>query len=271
MKTDRMVILAAGASSRMSSSLGERLGKRMTKCMIPLGSKGVPLLKHLLVNVDKAGFREVVIVTAPGDLSIEKYLKDGFNTVRLSYVIQKKVEGRVKPAGTADAVQQVLAARPSWAGSSFCVCNSDNLYSSYILGKLAETDFGNAMPCYDRSGLEYPEDRTERFAVISLCEDFSVRGIIEKPIDLQISECRWKGAVFISMNLFKLEYDKIVKALNKVPYSHRRNEKELSAAVDIMISSNPGCMHGIPVFEHVPDLTTADDIQIVSGQIAVSI
>jgi hypothetical protein len=39
----------------------------------------------------------------------------------------------------------------------------------------------------------------------------------------------------------------------------------------MMISENHGCMHGIPVFEHVPDLTTADDIQIVSGEIAVSI
>lgn len=59
----------------------------------------------------------------------------------------------------------------------------------------------------------------------------------------------------------------VIIALKKAPYSTKRNEKELPSAIDLMILENPGCVQGIPVFEHVPDLTSAGDIQTVADEV----
>lgn len=263
-----LVILAAGSSTRMSTSLGDAQGSRMTKCMIPVGKNKRPFLQYLLTNAEKAGFREVVLVIAPGDSSIEQYFGNKFGSINLSRVVQTVPEGRRKPAGTADALLQVLKARPLWAGSSFCVCNSDNLYSTAILNKLRVSSSPVAMPCYDRNGLMYPADRTSRFAVVRVSEDFTVLGIIEKPNDLQIQENMVDGIVYASMNLFKLNYKPAFTALENVPYNSERNEKELPEAVQLLIQNKPGCMKGIPLSEHVPDLTSALDIEAVSKVIS---
>ena len=45
----------------------------------------------------------------------------------IRFAIQKIPDNRVKPLGTADAVQQGLEQFPEWEGSKFTVCNSDNL------------------------------------------------------------------------------------------------------------------------------------------------
>ena len=171
-------------------------------------------------------------------------------------------------AGTADALLQVLEVRPEWSGSRFSVCNSDNLYSAGTLEKLRTSSSPSAMPCYDKNGLVYPEDSMNRFAVISVSEGFTVTGIVEKPTDVQVEECTSGETVFVSMNLFKLDYMMALTAFKKVPYSPKRNEKELPSAIDLMILENPGCIQGIPVYEHVPDLTSARDMQTVADEIS---
>ena len=267
--TDKLVVLAAGSSTRMSTSLGEAQGSRMTKCMIPVG-KGKnkkPFLHYLLKNAEQAGFGEVVLVAAPADSSIEQYFGNKFGSINLSRVVQTVPEGRRKPDGTADALLQVLKARPSWKGNSFCVCNSDNLYSTSILNKLRVSSSPVAMPCYDRNGLMYPIDRTNRFAVIRVSEDFTILGIIEKPNNLQIQKNMVNGIVYVSMNLFKLNYEAAFTALRNVPFNSKRDEKELPEAVQLLIESKPGCMKGIPLSEHVPDLTSALDIETVSKEL----
>jgi NDP-sugar pyrophosphorylase family protein len=266
--SEKIVILAAGSSTRMSKSLGTAVTERMTKCMIPLGKDETPFLGYLLTNLEQAGFREVVIVTAEGDFTIQRYFGDTFGTLAISTVVQTVPAGRTKPAGTADALLQALRTLPEWADESFCVCNSDNLYSVSTLKKLRNSSYHNALPCYDRKGLEYTEDRTARFAVIDVSEDFSVQGIIEKPTDMQIAKSLRNGTVFVSMNLFKLDYAMALETLDKVPYSADRNEKDLPSAIGLMILEQPGCMHGFVVCEHVPDLTSATDILTVSGEIA---
>ena len=42
-----------------------------------------------------------------------------------------------------------------------------------------------------------------------------------------------------------------------------RNEKELPSAIVNMISNDSLYMKGIPIAEHVPDLTSKSDIQII--------
>lgn len=51
-----------------------------------------------------------------------------------------------------------------------------------------------------RDGLHYPEDRTQRFAVVSVTEDFSVKGIIEKPTSSEIEMNRVNGRA-VRMNV----------------------------------------------------------------------
>ena len=104
--------------------------------------------------------------------------------------------------------------------------------------------------------------------MINVSEDFSVHGIVEKPTDIQVSDSLRNGTVFVSMNLFKLDYAMALKALKKVPYSPDRNEKDLPSAIDLMLVEQPGCIHGFAVSEHVPDLTSAADILTVSMEIS---
>ncbi|MCP4647493.1 MAG: NTP transferase domain-containing protein, partial [bacterium] len=99
MKTDRLVILAAGSSTRMSRSLGFTHNERITKCMIPVGRDRKPFLEYLLSNVEKAGFKEVVLVTAAADTSIEEHFGDGFGDLAISRVVQAVPPDRRKPAG----------------------------------------------------------------------------------------------------------------------------------------------------------------------------
>lgn len=225
--------------------------------MIQVGDPLKPFLHYLLVNAFKAGFRSVVIVTAPGDSSIEEHFGCSFSEVNLSYVKQSIPPGREKPFGTADALKQVLDARPRWSGGSFCVCNSDNIYSVSMLESVRCSFSSSAMPCYHRDGFSYPQDRTTRFAVVALSSEMKVTGLIEKPDSKQVSTV---DTSYVSMNLFKLETDLIAPCLELTKVSIR-GEKELPAAVNLMVREHPGCMEGIKVSEHVPDLTSVEDIE----------
>ena len=66
-----IVIMAAGASSRMRESLDSpdpgmkeavRMLSGLPKAMIPVGPQGRPFLDYLLLNVAKAGYSDAVIV-----------------------------------------------------------------------------------------------------------------------------------------------------------------------------------------------------------------
>jgi len=230
--------------------------------MIPVGSDRKPFLHYLLENAFQAGFTQVVVVTAPEDSSVEESFGDSFGTMNLSYVVQIIPQGRSKPFGTADALLQVLNVRPQWSGESFCICNSDNLYSVSVLQSIRCSSSASAMPCYHRDGFSYPEDRTTRFAVIGLSGDMKVTGLIEKPTSQQISTM---DTSYVSMNLFKLETDLILPCLQTVEPSIR-DEKELPSAVNLMIRQHPGCMIGITLIEHVADLTSSEDIE-AAGQL----
>jgi ADP-glucose pyrophosphorylase len=141
------------------------------------------------------------------------------------------------------------------------VCNSDNLYSVEAL-KLMRTDtHENAMIDYDRAALRFEPERIEKFAVIQKDAEGFLVDIIEKPSPDQIARASdARGRIGVSMNCFRFSYDMILPSVERVPLNQVRQEKELPAAVMLMIGRHPRSMFTIPVSEHVPDLTSPGDI-----------
>jgi len=243
-----------------------RHARERAKAMLPVGEGSRPFLDYSLYNIEKAGYGEVMIVTADGDGSVRSYYEgdrrsSDFPGLEISYVTQTIPEGRNKPAGTADALLTALRARPGWRGGSVTVCNSDNLYSVKVLGMLLAENHPNAMIEYDRDGLGFPPERTEHFSIVRSDDSGFLVDIIEKPsqhdIASALAEC---GRVGVSMNIFRLSVDDILPIIGSMPPHPVRGEKELPVAVKMLASSRPGSVMVLRVSEAVPDLTSVPDI-----------
>ncbi|MDC1285549.1 NTP transferase domain-containing protein [Flavobacteriaceae bacterium] len=66
-----LLIMAAGASSRMKSSVAKNIGtvateqaNNRTKGLIEIGEDGKPLLYYLLRNAQEAGYKTIYLITA---------------------------------------------------------------------------------------------------------------------------------------------------------------------------------------------------------------
>jgi NDP-sugar pyrophosphorylase family protein len=270
-----IIILAAGASSRMKASAAAILTtdpvlsrdvEEKPKAMIGIGERRRPFLDYLLDNVEDAGYHDVVIVVGEGDATIRQYyaVDNGaaqYPALDISYAVQKLPEGRSKPLGTADAVLEALNAKQEWKGKKFTVCNSDNLYSVKALKLLVEDFHDNAMIDYDRSALKFGYERIEQFAIITKDNEGYLQNIIEKPSAEEIKHAAdLSGRIGVSMNIFRFSYDDIHPFLENVPMHPVRHEKELPVAVKMMVVHQPQAMFAIPRSEHVPDLTVQSDI-----------
>jgi len=274
----KLVILAGGISSRMkkSQSLNGDVNPQLikdadlkSKAMIRVGGSKKPFLDYLLYNAYESGYRDVAIVIGEKDDSIKKYYeskenKKLFPELSISYAIQPIPEEREKPLGTADALYHALILKSDWNGNSFTVCNSDNLYSQNVLKLMLETKYKNAMIDYNRDGLNFEKERIEKLSVTKKDDEGFLVDIIEKPTIDEIESARDKnGAIGVSMNIFKLSYDMIFPFLETVPLHPVRKEKELPAAIKMMINKFPKSLFAYPVNEEVPDLTSKEDIQKV--------
>jgi NDP-sugar pyrophosphorylase family protein len=278
MNEPNIVILAGGASSRMKrghanvAAVDPALlsdAKTIAKSMLRVGPAGRPFLDYLLMSVEQAGYRDVMIVVGATDSSIASYYRDGghsaqFPGLTIGYVVQPIPEGRSKPLGTADAVLRALDARPDWKRRSFTVCNSDNLYSVKALRLLMDSDVPNALIDYDRSALQFSTDRIGQFAVIRKDPEGFCSDIIEKPSAENIRQASEHGGrVGVSMNIFRLSYDHVYPFLLSIPLHPVRNEKELPVVVKTMAAAHPRSVQAIPLAEHVIDLTSPNDIPLV--------
>jgi len=87
--------------------------------------------------------------------------------------------------------------------------------------------------------------------------------IIEKP-DLKAVEVNKDkmGKIGVSMNIFKFSGNDFYKYIKACPIHPERNEKELPIALLNMVNDRVEVL-GIPLSEHVPDLTAKEDIAIV--------
>ena len=278
-----IVIMAAGASSRMQQSLEDpdpgtkeaaRLLSGLPKAMIPVGPQGRPFLDYLLLNAAKAGYSDAVIVVSASGNSIRVRYEDFADVValpsglRISFAVQEIPEEREKPAGTADALLCALNARPDWEGQQFTVCNGDNLYPVSSLRTVLESAYENSILAYDSRGLGIPRAKLETFAVIKTDSEGHVLEIIEKPDpEAYESAVDETGRINVSMNVLRFSRDMILPILGEVPFDPVRDEKELPAAVRILIDRHPGSLRAIPLSESVPDLTSSGDISAVIGYI----
>jgi len=275
---DKIVILAGGISSRMKErpkEIDESLfnlyneADSKAKSMISLGEGHRPFLDYLLFNIMEAGVTNVLIVIGEKDNSIPEYYgKNGsnnkFHDLLISYAIQKIPSHRSKPWGTADALYQGLLQMPHWKGNDFLVVNSDNLYSTESLRKLIECDSHHALIDYDRDGFNFESDRVSKFAITKKNEKGFLIDIIEKPTPEQIKTCvDSEGKVRVSMNCWRFNYDQLFPYLENCPENPIRKEKELPTAVLNMIKDYPDTVLAIPHKEHVPDLTSKDDLKPV--------
>ena len=266
-----IVILAAGMSSRMKKSIDSDIddskadeANKKSKSLITFGDK--PFIYFLLKNIVEAGFENVIMVVGKDFDDFKKQLDNlNFNNkLKIDYAIQKIPRDRVKPFGTADAVFQTMDQIEILKDSSFCVCNSDNLYSSSSLRLIRENDFENAVLAYDRDSLNFPKERVSSFSILMTDDNFNLVNFIEKPTQEQVDQnLDSNGKIRVSMNIFKFNGMQAFDFIKNCPINPIRNEKELPSAIVNMINENDLYMKGIPIAEHVPDLTSKADINII--------
>ncbi len=285
MGNGKLIILAGGISSRMKKPTDRNLeidnklvedADLKTKSMIGVGKDYRPFLDYLLFNAREAGYGDIVLVIGANDNSIKEYY--GFNNtdnnfygLKISYAIQPIPEGRNKPLGTADALYWGLKSKPEWNNDYFTVCNSDNLYSVKALSMMLKSTYLAALIDYDRSALEFEQDRIERFAVTKKSKNNFLLDIIEKPSSEIVEIVKDKnGFVGVSMNIFSLKYNIVLPFLEKVPLHPVRKEKELPEAIKMMANEYENSVYCYSLAEHVPDLTSKSDIEQVKKYIEIN-
>lgn len=270
----KCLILAGGMSSRMKASSSSDLDSKrselantMSKGLLPIGPDQKPFMLYLMDQVKAAGIHDFIILLNEKDTTSKDILSAYNNDYHIEFVTQFIPADRKKPFGTADAVFQAMSQNESLKTETFIVCNTDNLYSKKAFEALKNYPKNNAMIAYDRDALNFPEEKILAFALSHFDENFTLKSIIEKPNPKDAESYRDADGKFrISMNIFKFSGTDFYDAFKNCPTSHLRNEKEIPSAIMLFIKKG-GSFHGIPLAEHVPDLTTKDDILLLEKSI----
>ena len=268
-----LLIMAAGASSRMKSSVAKDIGpvateqaKNRTKGLIEIGEDGKPLLYYLLRNAQVAGYKTIYLITAADATFFRSTIRSlpNLNQLHLVFVTQHIPKGRIKPLGTADAVFQALEQFPELQTNRFSVCNSDNLYTVSAFRKLRSLEQGSGLIAYDSDSLNFTKEKIAGFALLVLDSDFYLQNIVEKPATTDFKNAADNHeSLYISMNAFTFDGNVFFSFLRDCPINLNRDEKELPTALLNMIEVYPNSVRGIPMQEHVPDLTTKGDLLLL--------
>lgn len=266
--TNTIVVLAAGMSSRMKKSVDLKIDNKKadeannkSKSLITFNNK--PFIYFLLKNILDAGFENVIMVVGKDFDDFKKQIDilQLSSKLNVKYAVQKIPIDRVKPFGTADAVYQTMEQIDELQTTSFCVCNSDNLYSTSSLKLIRENNYENAVLAYDRDSLDFPKEKVSSFSILMMDQDFNLVNFIEKPTPEQVAKnSDENGKIRVSMNIFKFNGEQAFDFIKNCPINPIRIEKELPSAIVNMISNESLSMRGIPIAEHVPDLTSKADI-----------
>ncbi len=272
MEHTSLIIMVGGASSRMKRSLKAGEGQKDImdniphKSLIPVGKNGKPFLYYLLQNAVKSGYAKLYLITSPKNEAFQNLKDNGGLPAGLEVflAVQNVPQGRTKPLGTADALQQCLDQYPELKQTTFTVCNGDNLYSVGALKDLrADRTPPHALISYGSSGFEYTEERIAKFAVMDISSDGFLQQIIEKPNVEDVPKYKdASGILRVSMNIFSFSGAEIYPYLKYCPIDPIRDEKELPKAVANLVGEQPRGVFCIPRSEHIPDLTDANDIQL---------
>ena len=270
MINDSLIILAAGLSSRMKKSVSNKnLSKHSIeqansreKGLIGIDKNGRPLIHYLLINAKSAGFKVIYLVIGQNSNRFKSYFNENkYDGLDIKFAVQYFEKNKVKPSGTADALFQAVTQFPILKSSNFCVCNSDNLYSAKALRSIRSTSFSNAFISYDKSYLNFSSEKVSSFSILMLNDNGYLVNILEKPTTKDFDLFKDSGGkIRVSMNLFKFNGSVFFDYLKNCPFDKLRNEKELPTAVLNLAKDKPSSVYGIPFEEHVPDLTSKDDI-----------
>ena len=274
MINDSLIILAAGLSSRMKKSVSSKnLSKRSIeqansrdKGLIGIDKNGRPLIHYLLINAKSAGFKVIYLVIGQNSDSFKSYFDENkYDGLDIEFAVQYLEKNKLKPSGTADALFQAITQFPILKSSNFCVCNSDNLYSAKALRSIRSTSFSNAFISYDKSFLNFSSAKVSSFSILKLNKNGYLVNILEKPSTKDFDLFKDNGGkIRVSMNLFKFNGSVFYDYLKNCPFDVLRNEKELPTAVLNLAKDQPSSVYGIPFEEHVPDLTSKDDIIVLN-------
>lgn len=274
MINDSLIILAAGLSSRMKKSVSSKnLSKRSIeqansrdKGLIGIDKNGRPLIHYLLINAKIAGFKVIYLVIGQNSDSFKSYFDENkYDGLDIEFAVQYLEKNKLKPSGTADALFQAITQFPILKSSNFCVCNSDNLYSAKALRSIRSTSFSNAFISYDKSFLNFSSEKVSSFSILKLNKNGYLVNILEKPTTKDFDLFKDNGGkIRVSMNLFKFNGSVFYDYLKNCPFDVLRNEKELPTAVLNLAKDKPSSVYGIPFEEHVPDLTSKDDIIVLN-------
>ncbi|WP_421805861.1 sugar phosphate nucleotidyltransferase [Flagellimonas sp.] len=271
MENTSLIVMVGGASSRMKRSLKAREERTIMdhiphKSLIPVGKKGHPFLYYLVRNAVEAGYTKLYLITSPENTAFQQLKDQGMfsKDLEVHLAVQEVPEGREKPLGTADALQQCLDQYPELQRTTFTVCNGDNLYSVGALKDLRkDRKAPHALISYGSSGFEYTEERIAKFAVMDISSDGFLQQIIEKPNVEDVPQYKdAMGELRVSMNIFSFFGAEVYPYLKNCPMDPVRNEKELPKAVGMLVADHPKAVLCIPRSEHIPDLTDANDIQL---------
>lgn len=206
------VVLAAGKGDRLGS-----LGKVRSKAMQPL--LGTPLLGWILADLAALGLTEVVVVRAPQDQELARYLS---NTGLVGISVRQAVQEQ--PAGMADAL---VKAAPLIARDFLLLACDNRVERLELQGMRAQWQ---ARPDLEAllGLLEIPPEQVSQSGIVAMDGERIVR-IIEKPA-LQEAPSRTASIPVYGMRRSVLE---------RLPEVQRssRGELELQDALQQVIDS----------------------------------
>jgi glucose-1-phosphate thymidylyltransferase len=260
----KAVILAAGRGTRMqrpanSAELSpeqEAAARRGFKALVPVGR---PFIDYVLGGLRDAGYKAVCLVVGPAHQALRDHcLSLHRETLEIHFAVQEE------PLGTADAVR---AAAGFVGTDDFTLLNADNYYP--IVGLRGLLDVGGPavagfVPHALCRGNIAPE-RLRDFAVIQQDERGLLRNVVEKPSDELQPPAR--SDLLISMNCWRFTPD-IFQACRSIPRS-RRNEFELTDAVNFAVTRMGTEFAVLRVDEPVLDLSTQADVAEVTRRLAM--
>jgi glucose-1-phosphate adenylyltransferase len=117
---------------------------------------------------------------------------------------------------------------------------------------------------YDSNSLNFSKEKIAGFALLIFNPDFYLENIIEKPATTDFKNATDNHkSLYISMNAFTFDGNVFFSFLRDCPINLNRDEKELPTALLNMIEVYPNSVRGIPMQEHVPDLTTKEDLLLL--------
>ena len=208
--TTQAVILAAGEGQRMLP-----LSKAHLKGMLSVANK--PIIEYIIIEAQKAGIHDFILVTNPKDNAIPHYFGDGTKFgIRISYRHQEKVDGTGAALRT---VQDIVR-------QNFLLFNSDMLISAADILQLLHAESITV-------GVK-EKNNTGGFGIIE-AQDSRIRRVVEKPA-VASSLLVNTGAYLLNKHIFA--------AIENTPLSPR-GEIELTQALQILIDQGTAvyCTH----------------------------